>query len=192
MDKAGLVEALFEAGLIQFGFFDNEQTGETEPLRLRFDLLPAYPAIHKAVSALITEKIASNIERILCDAVSLPLGVGVSIASDIPLVYSSGKEGNPVRNLVGAYDVGHPTVLVTNVYDEQNAARLIRNAGQVGLELQKVLCVTMSRATNEKVEVLLSIEEIVMHLKQVKKLPEGQASSVLHWLSTLRPDSGLP
>lgn len=187
MDKLLIIDALVEAGLIQLGYFIDEQTGDSKPLRLRLDLLPAYPSLLKDLSEMLAQK-TNSAERLLCDADSLPLGVGVSLATAIPLVYSEGKELNPVHDLVGAYDVGHPTTLILNSYsDEQKIARLMSRATQVGLNVQQVSCVISMLPIQEKMEALLSVKEVTQHLVQ-KGLPEGQRESVLQWLTTLHPD----
>jgi hypothetical protein len=106
-------------------------------------MLPSYPHVLRALAEEAMAHLSRDrAVRLLCTADAVPFGVGLSLETKIPLVYSQGINDRPVRDLVGAYDIGHETVLVTNIFSGfRPLSRLIADARQVGLEAQTLLAI---------------------------------------------------
>lgn len=191
-----LTRALFEAGLVQFGRFERAEEN-IHPFRLYLEMLPAYPALLRACAdASVTLLEGQQIERLLCDDDSLPLGVCISQQTGIPLVYSRGRGEAAISDLVGAYDVGHPTTLILNTADNpEKIARHIQNAGRVGLEVRMMIILCAMTEMTSQITVpayaVLQLHEIVRHLMEQGDLPMAQGQAVIDWL-TLRRDSAAP
>lgn len=171
-----LLHALYAARLIQFGQFRVKD--KIEPVRFELPLLASYPDLLQR----ITDQIAlPQAERLLCTDDALPLGMTLSLKHSIPLVYS--RTGS--LELTGAYDIGHPTVLVTNVLDHQSTGLqpLIAHARQVGLQVNAVIAVLDAgcRMIDLPVFAVFQLDDIVRELVQAGELPERQAILVLEW-----------
>lgn len=199
----GLLQQLVETGLLQFGRF--AQPAGYEPILLNLDLLPAYPDVLRLAATNLQSLISgSQAERLLCSADSLPLGVAVSLQSGIPLVYSRGANMLPAFDLVGAYDIGHPTLLLTNTTPAlADIETLVKNARRVGLDVigWTALIDRQTRKIPEGIptQSLLYLTDIVEQLLHDQFLPPGQAQAVLTWIkeraeaaSPPRPDSAAP
>src|SRR5690349_104106 len=114
-----LVTLLMDAGLLQFGSFIEQ--GKETPFRANFEMMPSYPDVLSQVANELARLIPrgaeddavtpeNTIDHLLCTWDSLPLGVALSLRTNVPLVYSRGSSAEPVHDLVGAYDIGHPAV----------------------------------------------------------------------------------
>ena len=137
MDREMLMDVLFKYGLVQFGRY-GVPDGGISPFRLSLELLVSYPEALQLVAAQVVAGMTADgveVERLLCPHDALPLGTLVSVATGIPLVYSRGRGEVAVRDLVGAYDIDHPTLLL--VYGRVpwvDYGPLVRWAGRVGLK----------------------------------------------------------
>ena len=178
-----LVHLLLETGLLQFGNFD-----DSTPLRLSLAMLPAYPDVLRMIvahSKSLVDKIEVN--RLLCTTDAMPFGLGMSLEMNIPLIYSRGSAAAPVYDLVGAYDIGHPALLLTNVLDGQHdLSSLIAKARQVGLEIHTVLAILDLGITDSSHTVrwisLLQLSAVVSHLVATEQIPPGQAQAIQSWI----------
>jgi hypothetical protein len=186
-----MIDALVENGLLQFGRF--EDGDDFKPYSLNLHLLPAYPDVLRHSAAEIAGRI-QDIDRIVCEADSVPLGVAVSLQSGIPLIYSNGRNESGVYDLVGAYDVGHPAVLVVNILDDtEHLRRLIKKARGVGLEIKMVVAIIGIRIFDDvPTQSLLNLATVIRLLVDSGDLAAAQGNSVLEHLnaegSNLRQD----
>ena len=183
-----LVRLLLETGLIQFGRFNHN--AETLPFRFNLEMLPAYPDVLRAMVSdakpLLTGMRANSL---LCTYDALPLGVGLSVETDIPLIYSRGSSEAAVYDLIGAYAIGHPTVLLTNVFaDFDHIARLMAGAKQVGLEVHSILAIInlgiVSIPQNVRVVELLQLPNLTNELALSGDLPRSQAQTIVQWIKS--------
>lgn len=178
-----LIEQFWHAGLIQFGRFGDI------PFKLQFELLPSYPDIwSNLLQRLIQLVDITRYERFLAPSDSVPLGTMLSYRTNIPLVYSKGTGREGVYDLLGAYDIGHPTLLVANVWAnaEPSYAPLIHKAGRVGLELRAALVImTYGEPHSPDVTIhrLFRLEDVITMLCDARKLPTGQVEAVLKWVA---------
>lgn len=179
MDK--LIEQFWGAGLIQFGRF------EDVPFKIQLELLPSYPDIWSGLlERFIAHAHLTRYERLLAPADSAPFGTMLSYMVNIPLVYSKGTHRDGVHDLAGAYDVGHPTLLIANTWQLSHES-LIHKAQKVGLEIDTAW-VLMScgkpKASDITIHGLFRLEDVVMMLHEAGKLPSGQVDEVLAWIQT--------
>lgn len=133
-----LLNAYVQANLIQFGRF--ERAEGFAPLALNFLLLPSFPALMRDTArALLPLLRATPADRLLATRATTPLGAVLAVESGIPLTYEYG-EMRGVSNafiIEGAYDVGHPTTLLTYTLD---SAEIMTPARKVGLNVTDILC----------------------------------------------------
>lgn len=181
-----LAQGLLEAGLIQFGWFQRD--GKMAPVALHLDMLASYPALlDQAAREAETILDGLNVNRLLCSADALPFGVAVSLRRSVPLVYSRGTSAPPVSDLVGAYDIGHPAILLTNAVGLLNTyAPLVSAARRVGLETHALLTILeirhLSPPDGVTVVPLLRLDSVVYDLRRDGHLPAGHADAVLEWI----------
>ena len=173
---------LLETGLVQFGLFENPLTGYMMPYRLRLELLAAYPILLRqaADDALaVLDDNTLKADRLVSTSDAIPLSVLINQQTGVPLVYSRGCGDNPVHDLIGAYDVGHPAVLITNTVDD-SVNSFIQKAGRVGLIIEQIVVLmdTGYRPDDVTVRCVWSLDEIVIELATAGQLPAGQAKAV--------------
>jgi hypothetical protein len=176
-----LLEQIMEAGLLQFGLF---QRGSSHtPLQTAFEMLASYPGLLRDITGeghrMIGEQ---HFDHLLCTHDAVPFGVALSLATGIPLVYSRGRGEAPVHDLVGAYDIGHPALLVANVWDD-GAERLAAAGRRVGLEVRAGLAVLDigTQPHNLIFTALLRLPDVLETLVASGQLPQGQADVVKSW-----------
>lgn len=136
-NQVTLIEMLYSSGLIQLGNFA-QPDGTRSPMLLRFDLLASYPAILDAVAEALAPLLRPAPSRLLCAWDAVALGTALALKTGIPLVYSRGIQDAPVQDLVGAYDIGHQTILLlpeANRYTAAGSIGLIARARSVGLDV---------------------------------------------------------
>lgn len=172
-----LLRAVYDARLIQFGLF-REPPGLT-PVRFGFEMLASYPQLLLRIARSVPPPQG---ERLLCTHDALPFAVALSLEQGIPLVYPQFVTDH--WDLVGAYDIGHPTVLVTNVrgFDEP-ISTLVTQARRVGLHVTSMTAIvdTGHSMLPEPATHLFTLEDIVRDLVEARELPVGQAKAVRDW-----------
>lgn len=153
-------------------------------------MLPSYPPVLQVLADGIVTLIAAtttSIERVVCTSDAFALGVAVSLKIDVPLVYSRGQGQIGVYDLAGAYDVGHPSVLITSVVDhhgKQELESLKCKASAVGLNItQTIGIIGTSTMTEPDIGVLVNITELVLSLRHSGALSESVCNYLLDWLS---------
>jgi orotate phosphoribosyltransferase len=175
-----IAKALLETGILQFGYFvDNENIS---PYRLRLEILPAYPALMQQILYLLVQALpAGDYDRLVAHSDAIPLGTALALHTGIPLVYSRGKGESAAYDLVGAYDVGHPALLIVNsIQPEMNT--LIKQCRGVGLEISAGLELVSLGKSIEGVPAhsLTSLKALIHELRLNKAIPEKQAEAVLN------------
>jgi hypothetical protein len=178
-----LVEALIENGLLQFGQFQVD--GEMHPVAIKLDLLASYPDALKLIrDKFLTHVPRVRFDRILCPLDALPLAVAVELELQIPVVYSRKRSEAAVFDLVGAYDIGHPTLVIAN-YADSDLMTLIDQAERVGLRLSVVWTVIELAQVIPDVEThcLLTLNAILDDPSVQSRFARGQIDAVRAWLS---------
>lgn len=189
-----LAVALASIGLIQFGQFA-QANGEAWPVAVHLRWLPSYPALLRRVAGELAPRArAAGADRMLTTREAIPLGTAVSLASDVPMVYPFGQEADHTAAFVieGAYDVGHPTLLLSDVLlGAEQAQAITRLARRVGLDITLVLALLdLDRGAREAlvragfaVEAALTLSEMLPVLEQAGWLPPGMRAAVESWMA---------
>jgi len=174
-----MIRELLEHGILQSGLFQNGNG--TSPYRLRLEMLPAYPQFLGEISRQVVRHMSEvQVDRIVADADATPIGVLVSVATGIPLVYSRGRGEPPVHDLVGAYDVGHPAILLVGQHSGENST-LITNCARVGLEVQRMIPLIGDASIDGVVPVtpIMRFSEMIQAAAVDGLIPEQQAQAIL-------------
>lgn len=178
-----LLQALLIAGIIQFGYFIDDGTSEPAPLRLQFELLPAYPQVLEQAAEAVSNRLKdAGLQRLVCGQDSLPLAVCVSQKMGIPLIY------NRSSGMVGAYDVGHPAALIANVYSAGFAEGLKTvkaRAERTGLELvSEVYLIGLSVPESPTAHCLIVMgHDLLAHWVQLRWITASQRIVIEAWLT---------
>ena len=190
--ESQLLDGLLTAGLIQFGRFAG--TNGFDPLRLHLELLPSYPqALADAAHALDGLTADMHYDFVIAAPDALALATALSQRRGLPLVYSRGRGETPTHDLVGAYDVGHPALLVSLIHDDARALdRLIRSAASVGLETAAAAALIdfdSSTDMNQRPRrTVWTLRGLVDDLVGQGIIPHDQAVAIREWLTRRRPD----
>ncbi|MBZ0302853.1 MAG: hypothetical protein K8J31_24120 [Anaerolineae bacterium] len=183
-----LTSLLLEIGLLQFGRFASPDGWK--PYRLSLEMLPSYPDVFGEVIEMAVP-LVGRVDHLISTAPARAFGAGLSLRTAVPLVYSKGSDASPVDDLVGAYDIGHPALLLANDSSERPAIdRLIGQAHKVGLDVQRVLLIAdegLPLDSGIPAHALLDLRAVVSSLAQDGRLPAGQAGVFQAWLNRHRP-----
>ena len=179
----GIGRELIECGLLQFGLIGQD------PWRLHVDLLPSYPELlHKL--ATLTEPQVEGVDRLLAANGAMAWGNALALRCCMPLVYSRGEE------LLGAYDIGHPTLLLACGQErDAELLALMERAGRVGLRVRSMVSLLDSgrdRLAGVPVHPLVNLEDLVQQLVSAGTLPAGQGRLIKRWLLNRRQGSTVP
>lgn len=181
-----IIHELYRCGVIQFGLFGDS------PLRLNFGLLPSYPSLLATISEQLAAKITvDETQKILCSIEAIAISTLISQRTSIPLIYAQERYSSAAQDIIGAYDVGHPTAVICNVWmGEEAIDKLITKAKQGGLNVQQILCVvTVPQLTEtDQVHALWSLQEILETLHSGAIINEHQVRAVIDW-TTRAPDA---
>lgn len=192
-----LALALAREGLIQFGRFVHDD-GAIWPVAVRLLWLPSYPALlRQTANALRSLLDQVTVERLLTTWDAIPLGTALSLASDVPLTYPHGdvRDYTAAYAIEGAYDVGHPTVLLSDVLiDGAQAQQITTLARRVGLDVHAVLAVLdlglgareQLSAMGYAVHSVLTLDEMLPVLADNGYLPPQMRATVAQWLAENR------
>lgn len=189
---ATLALRLAQDSLIQFGQFV-QPDGAAWPVALRLGWLPSYPALLRDVAAALEPLVAaSGADRVLTTAGAIPLGTALALVADRPvLVPAVNAPEGAAFAIEGAYDVGHPTVLLSDTLLDRVQAESIRAlAGRVGLEIHAVVAVidlglgarAALEAAGFEVAALFTLRETLPVLERRAILPPRMRASVEVWL----------
>jgi orotate phosphoribosyltransferase len=172
-------------GFLQFGRFEDDK-GKFHPLTFQLRLLPSYPAVHQATAKALLPLLGSGYDRLLATRETVGLGALLSVLSGLPLVYPYGESKSYTQAFVieGAYDLGHPTILLTYVLN----AEANQTAQGVGLNVRKVVGLFSLgqkvqgalRAQGLDVAVLFDLPQVLAGLTD---LPQALRQTVLAWLA---------
>jgi orotate phosphoribosyltransferase len=187
-----LTLALSDAGLIQFGRFF-QPDGSVWPLALHLRWLPSYPALLRDVAAALEPLLDGlDADRVLTTVDATPIGVALCLRADVPLVYPYGevRDTTAAFAIEGAYDVGHPTLLLSDVLiDAAQANSITALARRVGLNIHAVIAVIdlgfgareELTAFGYEVRAALTLAEMLPVLAEAGRLPPVMRATVDKW-----------
>jgi orotate phosphoribosyltransferase len=182
-----LIQALERIGAIQFGQFE-QAPGIFAPMIIRLGLLPSYPAVLKALAEEMAPLVhIEGVTHLLAMPDAVPLGVAISLAAGIPLVYPAA--GDP-KHIEGAYDFNVPTVLLSDVLRDPTAeAAMIQHVKGLGLDVKAVVTVVDFEQEKGALEApICPWRTIQVVLDGVKELTPAMREVVRNWLMTVRQD----
>ncbi len=177
-----LMDGMRTAGLIQFGAFGDDPQA---PVQFKLELMASYPAVLETAAeqlAAIVAKIPSD--RLLCLPDAVPLATLVSQRVSRALVYSQFSERGSLE-LIGAYDIGHPTVLIANVlHSLPTTLKVIDYARRVGLDVRTAAAVLYvgEMGLGGEATCLITLREVIDNFVAVGALPKGQSAAVHLWM----------
>mgnify|MGYP006969383014 CR=1 FL=1 len=127
-----LINKLVRTGLIQLGTFTDAH--QSSSIRLQLEMLPSYPPLINDIATELCRDLQTDLyDYLLCPHDSLSVALLVSQKTSIPLVYENRSGVSPASRLIGSYDVGHPTCIVS--ITDQAIDQLIGDAKKVGLDV---------------------------------------------------------
>ncbi|MBN1202569.1 MAG: hypothetical protein JXJ20_12015 [Anaerolineae bacterium] len=191
--KNTLIRALAANGLIQFGRFE-QPDGSIWPVSIKLIWLPSYPALLRDVAAALAPLLDGvGADRVLTTGDAIPVGVALSLHSDLPMVYPYGevRDYTAAFAIEGAYDVGHPTLLLSDVLiDAPQADAITALAQRVGLDVRHVLAVIdLEQGAREALDAagygvrcLLTLREMLPVLEADGALSAPMRGVVERWL----------
>ncbi len=183
------IDPFIRAGLIQFGYFDDA------PIRFNLNLLPSYPQLlEKTALELVQLAGRKQLERILCPVDCFGIGVLVGQRLHLPLVYAQETYISVTKDLVGAYDVGHPTCLILNVWTSTNSQRerkLIERGTAGGLDVVQALSVVnIGNSSDDLIcHSLFDLQDITNTLVARDQLSISQKRAVDQWTDQPPPNT---
>jgi hypothetical protein len=178
---ADLIQTLVRIGAIQFGQFE-AQPGQFDPVAIHLELLPSYPSVLRALAQEVAPLVRiDGLTHLLAAPSMAPIGVAVSLAAELPLVYPLGD------TVEGAYDFNVPTILLTGVLRDGAAeSELIRRVKPLGLDVKAVVAllnIGASSGLNEPVTVWRNLREL---LSEIVMLTPSMRQTVQDWMDRLQ------
>jgi orotate phosphoribosyltransferase len=192
-----LAVQLAQAGLIQFGRFV-QPDGAIWPVAVHLGWLPSYPALLRDVAASLATLLEGiKADRLLATANAIPLGVALSLHTELPMVYAFGevRDYTAAFAIEGAYDVGHPTVLLSDLLlDVAQANAVTALAQRVGLEVHTILSVLdMGLGSREALSAAgcilrcaLTLRDVLPLLEEQGLIPPPMHRAVETWMAATR------
>ncbi len=189
-----LALALAQQGLIQFGRFAQDD-GAIWPVAVRLLWLPSCPVLLRDTAAALRSLVRElDADRLLTTVDAIPLGTALALSTEIPMTYPYGevRDYTAAYAIEGAYDVGHPTVLLADVLiDAAQAEQITALARRVGLDVHTVLAVLdIGLGARERLEALgygvrtvFTLREMLPVLEARDLLPPIMRQTVTTWLS---------
>lgn len=164
-------------------------------MAVRLLWLPSYPALLRHTAAALVPLLeGTHAERLLTTSDAIPLGTALSLQSGLPMTYPYGdvRDYTAAYAIEGAYDVGHPTVLLSDVLIDGGQARQITAlARRVGLDVHTVLVVLdlglgareQLTAMGYAVHSVIVLRDVLPTLETGGFLPPLMRGAVETWLS---------
>lgn len=177
-----LATELFDAGILQYGSFQRDR--ESLPWVVQHEMLVSYPPLLKTCADVVAERVTFNVQkRLLCQTSALPLALLVSQITGVSLVWERGISSSPVEDFAGAYDIGHPTILICFEGVDDNATdRLLKRAEGVGLK--HVATLTLFGWDNDCLLPILPLTRALFDSGRVTKV---QFATIEAWINSKTP-----
>jgi len=183
LDKFKLYEYIYDSGLIQFGTF---YTPNEMPMQARIDWLSSYPQLINELSSHITHSFASEFDRekhshVACTHEITNLAQLIASEYSLPLIYSRGRGEPVIQDLVGAYDVGHDTILITGETSKKQIEQFIQSASRVGLSIKNVISFFNVGSLSVPMYPILDLPDMLDYFTSMDWMPSNKASQVASW-----------
>ncbi len=178
-----LALGLFDCGIVQFGRFASPSGAA--PMHFDLLMLPSYPSVVSRLAEACAQRVQMAHEGRLCCAMNtLALGVVVGQMINQPILYTLSLEHESPRTFIGAYDIGHPALLLWSWLLSPMSAAWAEQMRQVGLTLERRLILIGEEDS------VLPLTVLLEHLVAAKRILPVQAETCLHWYERVRPHRG--
>jgi uridine monophosphate synthetase len=189
-----LALALHEAGCVQFGRF-KLKSGLLSPIYLDLRLLVSHPLLLRRVGDVLADRARAFKFDVLAAIpyAALPIGVAVSMAMDVPLVYprKEVKDYGTERSVEGAFRSGQTALLIDDLITKGHSKlEAIAPLKTARLKIRDVLVlVDREQGGVEEldthgyaVHAVLTLTQILDALVDAGKLTAGRRDDVKLWL----------
>lgn len=169
-----LAAELFDCGIVQFGQFATADG--TAPVRFDLLMLPSYPsALNLLARACVGRIQLAKDGRLCCALNTFALGVAIGQIMGQPLVYTTSFEHETPHTFIGAYDIGHPALLLWSW--EQSILKPIwaERMREVGLVLERQMILVGDETS------ILPFSALLDALVNAGRIRPVQAETCLHW-----------
>jgi uridine monophosphate synthetase len=189
-----LALALHEAGCVQFGQF-KLKSGLISPIYVDLRLLVSQPRLLRRVGEVLAER-AQTFKFDMLAAIpyaALPIGVVVSLALDVPLVYprKEVKDYGTERSVEGAFERGQTALLIDDLITKGHSKlEAIAPLEAAGLNVKDILVLVDREqggveeldAHGYAVHAMLTLTQILDALVEAGKLTAACCDKVKSWL----------
>jgi len=186
--------ALHEAGCVQFGQF-KLKSGLLSPIYVDLRLLVSHPPLLRRVGSLLAERAQAFKFDVLAAIpyAAVPIGVAVSLAMDLPLVYprKEVKDYGAERSVEGAFKPGQTALLIDDLITKGHSKiEAIAPLEAAGLKVKDVLVLVDREqggveeldAHGYAVHAVLTLSQILDVLVGAGKLAADRRDEIKLWL----------
>ncbi|MDQ7024784.1 MAG: hypothetical protein Q9P44_04420 [Anaerolineae bacterium] len=179
-----IAQQLLDTGILQFGIFVSN--GKRYPYRLRLEMIPAYPPLFASIIDAVIHNLPNKpFDRLIGYTDCVAIASAVAQKEGVSLVYNRSGSGQPVDDLVGAYDIGHPACLLLNSITT-DVPKFISGCQQVGLNIHTILALMTSQQSIGDIPILsvFSLENIIGELHETGQIPTHQMQATLSHIAS--------
>jgi uridine monophosphate synthetase len=189
-----LALALHEAGCVQFGQF-KLKSGLLSPIYLDLRLLVSHPHLLRRVGDVLAERTQAYKFDVLAAIpyAALPIGVAVSLALDVPLIYPRKEVKNygAERSVEGAFRAGQTALLIDDLITKGHSKlEAITPLEAAKLKIKDILVLVDREqggveeldAHGYAVHAVLTLSQILDALVDAGKLTAGRRDKIELWL----------
>ena len=186
--------ALYEAGCVQFGQF-KLKSGLLSPIYVDLRLLVSHPCMLQRVGELLAARARAFQFDVLAAIpyAALPIGVVVSLALQVPLVYPRKEVKNygTERSIEGEFKSGQTTLLIDDLITQGHSKlEAIAPLEAAGLKIQDILVLVDREQGGVQdlaqrgyaVHAVMTLVQLLDALVDAGKLEAGRCDDVKLWL----------
>jgi uridine monophosphate synthetase len=202
VDKESLITALHDIGVFQFKDYTTK-SGELMPVYLDMHLLVNRPALLRRIARMIQSIVGDlSFDRLAAIPMAgLPIGVALSLISDVPLIYPrmQNNGAQPGRYIEGSYRTGETVLLVDDILASgekmQTALKLLETVRLKTLDIVVVIDreaggSALLRSRGYHVYPIITLHEALSTLLVLNRIPRERQKVITEWLvETYNPGS---
>lgn len=198
IDTESLITSLHDIGAIKFGEF-TLKSGETSPVYLDLRMLVDRPPTLRRVARMMLALSAGlSFDRIAAIPMAgLPIGVALSLASDIPLIYPrlNPKAHGTERFIEGTYRPGEQVLVIDDVISRAHSKlEAIRLLETVQLHVTDVFVVIDRQMSGARylaeqgynVHAIMTLQDVLDTLLALDRITDDQHHFITAWLEESR------
>jgi len=173
--SCNLALTLFDSGIVQFGQFASPNG--IAPMRLDLVMLASYAAANNLLAQACARhlQLDNDTYRLCCSLDTLPVGLMIGQILQQPVIYTPSREYEARREFIGAYDIGHPTVLLWSWTKQLCPDEWKEQMSRVGLQLCQVLYIVGGQNS------VLPLCNLLNCLVAADRIKPPQAAACLRW-----------